>query len=1033
MFYPDISLDKYDEIFNNPSAEYRGAPFWAWNKKLDITELTQQITYFQQMGMGGFHMHCRTGLDTEYMGDEFLSCIMACVDTAKEKNMRAFLYDEDRWPSGSAGGRVTKEEEFCNRYLVFTAIPYGETSLEATLASTATTSANGTGKLIARYEIILENGLLLNYRLKNKEEADDGCWYLYLEHGVSNPWFNNQPYVDTLNKRAIERFLEETHEKYYSCLSDDFGSVIPSIFTDEPQFAHKTTLGSSKEKGTVILPYTESFGESFLKRYGEDILTRVPELIWEKPENKVSLIRYRYHEHLAEHFTAAFADTVGEWCGKHGIYLTGHMMDEATLEMQTRSLGEAMRSYRSFQLPGIDMLLDGREYTTAKQAQSAAHQYGREGVLSELYGVTNWDFDFRGHKLQGDWQAALGITLRVHHLSWVSMTGEAKRDYPASIFYQSPWYKEYKWLEDHFARVNTALTRGKPHVRIGVIHPIETYWLHFGPNDKTRLGREELDKNFQNVTEWLLFANLDFDFIAESLLPELYEKTDNVQFHIGGMEYDVVIVPGCETLRRTTVEALESFLQRGGHVVFMGEAAEYVDAMDCSDVCKLSEQAKRIPFTRTALIEELVPYREIEIREKDGTMVNHLLTQMRMEGNRKWLFIANGRPDQNRDIPSKSDLEIRLKGLWTVTHYDTLNNSIEPLEAEYKNGDTIMKRNMFCHDSLLLALDSISELPQAIHRQKNQQAETSENIILSGPVPIELSEPNVLLLDLAEFSLDDGEWKPKEEILKIDNVFRKKLGWPQRMEVFAQPWVEPVEETVEHMVALHFYIESEIEIDGLELAMEEIESVKVLVNGLTVEKHDKGYFTDRCIQRIELPGFKAGINILELVLPFTKKTNLEWCYLLGNFGVVLSGCNTLLTKPVERLSFGDYCNQGLPFYAGNVTYHIDVEVEEGSYRLNINKYRAPLLNIRVDDEDRGHLAFAPYNMELGVLTTGKHRISITSYGNRVNAFGAVHNCDENTIWFGPNAWRTSGDSYSYEYQLKRMGVLKAPVLKRIKN
>jgi len=82
------------------------------------------------------------------------------------------------------------------------------------------------------------------------------------------------------------------------------------------------------------------------------------------------------------------------------------MMDEATLEMQTRSLGEAMRSYRSFQLPGIDMLLDGREYTTAKQAQSAVHQYGREGVLSELYGVTNWDFDFRGHKLQGDWQAA---------------------------------------------------------------------------------------------------------------------------------------------------------------------------------------------------------------------------------------------------------------------------------------------------------------------------------------------------------------------------------------------------------------------------------------------------------------------------------------------------------------------------------------------------------------------------------------------------------------------------------------------------
>lgn len=60
-----------------------------------------------------------------------------------------------------------------------------------------------------------------------------------------------------------------------------------------------------------------------------------------------------------------------------------------------------MRSYRSFEIPGIDMLCDRRELSTAKQAESAVHQFGREGMTSELYGVTNWDFDFRGHKLQG--------------------------------------------------------------------------------------------------------------------------------------------------------------------------------------------------------------------------------------------------------------------------------------------------------------------------------------------------------------------------------------------------------------------------------------------------------------------------------------------------------------------------------------------------------------------------------------------------------------------------------------------------------
>ncbi|MFQ9394896.1 MAG: hypothetical protein ACLR2E_13715 [Lachnospiraceae bacterium] len=156
------------------------------------------------------------------------------------------------------------------------------------------------------------------------------------------------------------------------------------------------------------------------------------------PDGRVSANRYHYHDHICERFANAFADNIGGWCHEHGIALTGHMMEEPTLASQTAALGEAMRSYRSFDLPGIDMLCDFRELTTAKQAESAVHQFGYEGMLSELYGVTNWDFDFRGHKLAGDWQAALGVTIRVHHLAWTSMAGEAKRDYPASISYQSP-------------------------------------------------------------------------------------------------------------------------------------------------------------------------------------------------------------------------------------------------------------------------------------------------------------------------------------------------------------------------------------------------------------------------------------------------------------------------------------------------------------------------------------------------------------------------------------------------------------------
>ena len=102
---------------------------------------------------------------------------------------------------------------------------------------------------------------------------------------------------------------------------------------------------------------------------------------------------------------------------------------------------------------------------------------GSRGIMSEIYGVTTWTFEFLGHIFARDWQAALGVTTRVHHLSWVTMAGEAKRDFPASIGYQSPWSLEYPLVEDHFARANVAMTRGRAVCRVAIIHPIESYWL----------------------------------------------------------------------------------------------------------------------------------------------------------------------------------------------------------------------------------------------------------------------------------------------------------------------------------------------------------------------------------------------------------------------------------------------------------------------------------------------------------------------------------------------------------------------------
>lgn len=91
LTYPKSSLPYSSDVFNDPPAEYRGCPFWAWNTKLDKDQLLRQIDVFADMGMGGFHMHSRTGLDTEYLGEEFMDMVKACVDHAEAKGLLACL------------------------------------------------------------------------------------------------------------------------------------------------------------------------------------------------------------------------------------------------------------------------------------------------------------------------------------------------------------------------------------------------------------------------------------------------------------------------------------------------------------------------------------------------------------------------------------------------------------------------------------------------------------------------------------------------------------------------------------------------------------------------------------------------------------------------------------------------------------------------------------------------------------------------------------------------------------------------------
>lgn len=1012
--------------FQNPPAHYRAAPFWAWNSKLEGEELERQIGCFRQMGFGGFHMHPRTGLATPYLGGEFLAMVRLCVDKAEQEGMEACLYDEDRWPSGFAGGLVTQNEAYRAQHLLWTRSPYGQTGGSAAQEHwPAQTVRSENGRLLACYDIELDGqGCLRSYRRAAEDDPVSGIrWYAYAETSPCDAWYNNQTYVDTLSWEAIDRFIEITYGAYLRTAGDRFGGTVPSIFTDEPQFAHKTTLRFPEEGGDVFLPWTADLPETYRAACGGDLLEHLPELFWELPEGRVSPARYHYHDHVAERFTEAFADNCGAWCQAHGLILTGHMMEEPTLQSQTAALGEAMRAYRSFGLPGVDMLANRYEYTTVKQAASASHQYGREGVLSELYGVTSWSFDFRGHKLQGDWQAALGVTRRVPHLSLLSMEGEAKRDYPASISYQAPWWKEYHRIEDHFARLNTVLTRGRPVVRIGVIHPVESYWLHWGPAAQTASLRTELDRRFQELAEWLLLSGLDFDFISESLLPSQC-TVPGAPLQVGRMAYEAVVVPGCETLRGTTLSLLASFREQGGALFFLGEAPSLADALPSGAPRALWEMAEHLPYERGAVLRALEPWREIRIHTEKGEPWERLVAQIRQEDDCRWLFLAQGvpTPPDETDIALPRSLRIAVLGEYSVERWDTLTGRIASLTAHAEKGWTRFEYAFCQHDSLLVRLtDAAGGAPA------EEPPPLSKGIALRCPsvVSFALEEPNVLVLDRAEFALDGGAFEPAQEILRVDTLLRERLGYPSKRKASAQPWTLPPE-TVEHRVRLRYAFASETE-SLLRMALEDAARARVWLDGQETPIEPDGWYVDRAIASFPLGAVGPGRHFLVAELPFTRRGSLENSFLLGTFGVRVRGTELTLTALPQKLGFGDFSRQELPFYGGNLTYRIPLTVSSaGTLRLHIPHWRGSLITVSVDGEAAGAIFLAPYNLDVP-LEPGERVLEITLCGNRVNTFGALHMCKD-TRWLSPASWRHTGDRWSEEYIFEQAGILSSPQL-----
>ncbi len=1042
-----------EEMFKNPPVSFRGIPFWSWNCKITEELIDWQLDCFKEMGFGGVDIHSRSGLDTEYLGEEYMHMIQYAVKKCREKGLLCWLYDEDRFPSGVAGGIVTKDWHMRGRYLWLTkrwgkkeSYPYllpgfapDREKFEAAIkgegkkpsgyyvcayAITFSRSGPGSGCYLKKYRRLYEEK-----EIWEAQQGEEDVWFAYVKLMDEEHWFEDQTYVDTMNPKAIRAFLDVTHETYYRYVGEEFGKQIPAIFTDEPRIGKHQQISFSDSSEDVTLPYTDFFAEQMKKRYGIDPLDIVPEYVWELEGGKKSANRYRYRETACECFVQAYMDQISFWCRDHRIAMTGHVLSEDSLTAQSVTVGDCMRCYRNMDIPGIDVLVDKREFVTAKQASSVARQYGKAGVVSELYGVTHWDCDFKTYKLQGDWQVALGITHRVPHLSYMSMAGEAKRDWPASIFFQSPWYREYSYIEDYFARLNTVLTRGKAVVRIGVIHPVESAWLEFGPNDQTLGRRRELDHRFDELVRWMLYDTLDFDFLSESLIPELCEKNgtsckDN-RLHVGQMAYDAIVVPNMITIRSTTLSFLEQFRKRGGTVIFMGTVPSLEDGEESRRAEQLAAKSMVISWSYELLETYLEVFRDVEIRESNGSRSRNLLYQLREDGADYWLFCCHGERKNNR-ISDCQQYRIGIRGRFVPEQYDALDGSKKKIPYFWKDGWTYIPWAAFGEDSLLL------RLKKEKGSEKNDNTAVDELgfpipcrwetvAVLKWPQEVLRKEPNVMLLDYAKFQVDGGVIHDRQEILRADNIIRNMLGFLLREERMNQPWF--IEEKELHNVVLYYEVKSEVEMTVF-LAMEKPEECRIILNEAEISKEERGFYVDPAICVSARLPLRKGTNHLKLEMSYHQKTELENVYLLGEFDVEAGFSSSVLKPQRKRVELGDITRQGMPFYTGNLNYRFQFYAPEiREYFIHVPHFKAPLLNVFVDGQKKGRIAYAPHRLSLGILEKGEHEIMICLYGNRFNGFGTLHNANEEYTWYGQGSYRTSGDDWTDGYLVRPVGIL----------
>ena len=1051
-------MDKKQIIssFASPSVEYRGKPFWSWNGELRGEELVRQAHVMKEMGLGGYFMHSRAGLITEYLGDEWFDLINEVADAAEEDGMEAWLYDEDRWPSGSAGGKVTVDPQYRMKSLyVYESAP---DKVDWNEESFALYVAKLDGLNLYTYKELDTSSVAcckcaqraVKAAIEELAEAaanEPGEWKALrfaIVPDAPNSNYNGTTYIDTMSRKATDKFIEMTHEEYAKRCGDRLGRSIKGIFTDEPHRGH--CFDNRREHDGVMscaTAWTDDIFEEFETRYGFACRPILPELFYRKNGEIVAPVKLHYIDLANALFLERFAKPLNDWCNDHGIQFTGHVLHEDSLMNQTVPNGSLMRFYEYMGYPGVDVLTEhNRCYWIVKQLASAARQLGKKWLLSELYGCTGWQFDFKAHKAVGDWQALFGINLRCQHLSWYTMEGESKRDYPASILHQSPWYKDYSKVEDYFARMGLVLSEGAPACDVLLLNPIESVWCQAYAGWAQWISNVSPDvapyeRRYAQLFHYLTDHQIDFDYGEEEMMSRM-ASVDTVDgtpvLRVGQATYKTVIVSNMLTIRPTTLALLKEFMAKGGKVIFCGDAPAYVNAIASDEPAKLAAQGIVIPYDEEALVSAV---REnacefVSITNGEGECEKAVFAQVRKDfgGDGYAVVVLNTDRGQPRE-----DLTLAIKAPagYAVEEWDLENGTrydASALAGEV-NGTYYVSMDLEAAGTRCFVLTKTPDQLPAVTEYETVASET-----LTGEFPYAAHEPNVCVLDWCKWRWKGQEWHDEAEALWTDRQIRSDIGIEWRGGGMLQPWYAKLNDTKKYgelQLSYEFYIDEMPEFDII-LAGERPELNQYKINGVELHNDDiNDFWVDDCFKKMKIPAeaLKLGRNEVTIDVTFMRTTNVEALYLVGVFGVKVDGKKRTIVGTPGLIGCDNYAAYDLPFYTGNMEYILtpedfenilgDAAKDADRIVLTPKEFTGGCVKV-VAAGKTTVLGWDPYEADVTEAYKNGLPISVIVEGVRTNVFGPLHEVDKPAGACGPGNFVTGGSAWTDDYSLLKSGL-----------